>query len=247
MVKIIYVNDYDEMSERAAKIIAKQINQAPTSTLGLATGATPEGLYQKLIQLNKQGKVSFKDVTTFNLDEYVGLPHTDKNSYRYFMNNHLFDHIDINRNNVHIPNGLVDDLEEECKRYEAKIKEIDVQVLGLGLNGHIGFNEPGTSFSSRTHLVSLTDSTRKANSRYFQKLDDVPRMAITMGIETILESKRLILLVSGEEKSEAVERLVNGNISEDFPASILKSHPEVVLIADKAALKRLNVQNELVC
>lgn len=246
-MEIICVNDYDEMSERAAAMIVDQINHKPHSTLGLATGSTPEGLYRRLIEKNKQSKVSFKDVTTFNLDEYIGLSEEDKNSYRYFMYSHFFEHIDIKRDNVHIPNGLAADLEKECKNYEAKIKKIDIQILGLGLNGHIGFNEPGTSFSSRTHIVRLTESTRIANSRYFQKLEDVPKMAISMGIETILEVGKIVLMVSGDKKSLAVERLINGEISEDFPASILQSHPQVVLIADKEALKRLDIQSKRIC
>ncbi|WP_137744215.1 glucosamine-6-phosphate deaminase [Robertmurraya siralis] len=246
-MEIICVNNYDEMSERAAAMIADQIKHVPHSTLGLATGSTPEGLYRSLIQKNRQDKVSFKDVTTFNLDEYIGLSETDTNSYHFFMHSHFFDYIDIQHYNIHIPNGLANDLEQECENYEAKIRNIDIQVLGLGLNGHIGFNEPGTSFLSRTHLVHLTESTRKANSRYFKTIEDVPERAITMGINTIMKSKKIILLVSGERKAEAVERLMNGEISEDFPASVLQRHPNVVLIGDKAALKKLRLQNEFIC
>ncbi len=237
-VELVKVKDYNEMSAKACSIILEMMEQEKNPVLGLATGSTPEGLYQEFIHQYNVGNVSFSNVTTFNLDEYVGLSVQDPNSYHYYMKDKLFHHIDINLEQVNIPNGRARDLEQECLDYERKIKEsghIDIQVLGLGLNGHIGFNEPGTAFSSRTHVVKLAESTRKANSRFFSKLEQVPREAITMGIETIMQAKKILLLVSGEKKSNALTRLIEGEVSEDFPASILKHHPNVVVLADTAA------------
>ncbi|TMN21364.1 glucosamine-6-phosphate deaminase [Lentibacillus cibarius] len=241
-MEIIRVNSYEEMSKTACKQIVNQLRQSDRSVLGLATGSTPEGLYQQLIDQYKEGNVSFQHVTTFNLDEYVGLAADDPNSYRYYMNEKLFRHIDLPDNKAFLPRGDVDDPEKECQDYEALIKDaghVDLQVLGLGLNGHIGFNEPGTSFGSRTHMVTLDESTRQANARFFPTLDDVPKKAITMGIDTIMESKKIVLLVSGEKKADAVNQLVNGEVTEEFPASILQKHPNAVLIADEGALSKL--------
>lgn len=237
-MEIISVTHYEEMSERAASIIAEHLRAKPQTTLGLATGSTPEGLYEKLIKRNQQKEFSFKGVTTFNLDEYVGLSKDDPNSYHYYMNDKLFKHIDINPENAHLPNGTAADLDQECRNYEGLMKDhqIDIQILGIGLNGHIGFNEPGTPFSSRTHVVDLAESTIKANSRFFEKMEDVPTKAITMGLGTIMEAKKIILLASGEQKAEAMKRLIDGEITESFPASILQKHSNVVIIADQAAL-----------
>lgn len=239
---IIRVKDYEEMSEKASSIVAERMAHLKNPVLGLATGSTPEGLYQKLIAKNNRNEISFKDTTTFNLDEYVGLEKTDPNSYHFYMNNKLFSHIDIAAEQTHVPNGAASDAGKECKDYEELIRKngnIDLQLLGLGLNGHIGFNEPGTPSSSRTHIVELDESTRNANARFFNSMDEVPTKAITMGIETIMESKEILLLVSGENKAGAVERLINGEISEDFPASILQNHDRVTIIADEAALSRM--------
>ncbi|WP_373893392.1 glucosamine-6-phosphate deaminase [Virgibacillus natechei] len=238
-MEIIKVKDYEEMSEKGCSLLMNKIQQLENPVLGLATGSTPEGLYQKLIEKNQQNEVSFKNVSTFNLDEYVGLEKTDSNSYDYYMNEKLFNHIDIQSNNTHVPNGMASDLQKECSSYEEIIRDaqgVDVQILGLGLNGHIGFNEPGTPFSSRTHAVDLDESTREANARFFDSMNDVPMKAITMGIETIMESKSIILLVSGEGKAEAVYKLVNGEVTEDFPASILQNHEHVTIVGDEAAL-----------
>ncbi|WP_019154197.1 glucosamine-6-phosphate deaminase [Robertmurraya massiliosenegalensis] len=242
-MEFIKVNDYQDMSDKACSLMIEAINRVENPVLGLATGSTPEGLYQKLIEKYSEGKVSFKDVTTFNLDEYVGLKREDVNSYYRYMKEKLFNHIDIEMERVHLPNGTADDLIAECKNYDQKIQEagrIDLQILGMGINGHIGFNEPGTPFSSRTHIVDLAASTREANSRFFPTLEDVPRQAVTMGIATIMESKEILLLVSGEQKAEAIARLAEGEISEDFPASILRNHPNVKVIVDEGAMIKLN-------
>lgn len=239
MMEFIKVNDYQAMSERACSIMIETINRIKNPVLGLATGSTPEGLYQKIIEKFNEGMVSFQDVTTFNLDEYVGLEREDVNSYYRYMKEKLFDHVDIKLERVHLPNGAATDLEGECQRYERQIQQagkIDLQILGMGINGHIGFNEPGTPFSSRTHVVELAASTREANSRFFPTLDDVPTQALTMGIATIMESKEILLLVSGEQKAEAIARLAEGDISEDFPASILRNHPNVTVIVDEGAM-----------
>lgn len=241
-MRIIKVKDYEELSREACHFILDHMTQNEKLVLGLATGSTPEGLYSNLVERFKQGEASFKHVTSFNLDEYVGLSAEDPQSYRHYMNEKLFSHVDIPAENAHVPNGASIDIEQECKDYEKRIEEsgkIDVQILGLGLNGHIGFNEPGTPFSSRTHIIDLDDSTREANSRFFQSLEEVPTKAVTMGIGTIMESKEILLLVSGKNKAEAVARLMNGEVSTDFPASVLKQHKNVTVIADEDALSKV--------
>ncbi|PKC50441.1 glucosamine-6-phosphate isomerase, partial [Rhizophagus irregularis] len=190
--------------------------------LGLATGSTPEGLYRCMVQAYKGGKYSFQHVITFNLDEYLNLDQHHPNSYHFYMRKKFFDHVDISKKNIHIPNGMAEDIVKECRRYDEKIKSvgnIDIQVLGLGINGHIGFNEPGTSFTSTTHVVHLDEITRKANSKYFHNIQDVPYKAITMGIGNIMESKEILLLVSGKKKALALVKLINGEVCEQFPAS----------------------------
>lgn len=240
MVKIVKVNDYQAMSEEAARRIMDTVNTVEKPVLGLATGSTPEGLYQQLIEQYKQNNVSFANTTTFNLDEYVGLSKEDPNSYHYYMQEKLFNHIDIPLKQAYVPSGEGSDLAKNSQEYEARIQAAgkpDIQVLGIGLNGHIGFNEPGTPFISRTRVVDLVESTRKANARFFNSLDDVPTQAVSMGIETIMESKQIILLISGEKKKEAAAELINGKVSESFPASVLKQHENVILIADEPALQ----------
>ncbi len=240
-MEIVKVKNYEEMGEKACDLIVEKVNSLDNPVLGLATGSTPEGMYQQMIDSFQRNEVSFTKTTTFNLDEYVGLSGNNPNSYRFYMNDKLFKHIDLPANRAYLPNGDADDLQKECRDYETlmyKAEYIDVQVLGLGLNGHIGFNEPGTAFDSRTHIVDLDETTRKANARFFDSLDDVPKKAITMGIETIMESKKILLLVAGEKKAEAVYRLVNGETSEEFPASILQKHENVTLIADEEALSK---------
>lgn len=234
-MNVIKVNNYEEMSQQAAKIILETVQQVPESILGLATGSTPEGLYELLKKAYAEKQVSFQHTQTFNLDEYVGLSSDDEQSYHYFMNDKLFNHLDIPAENTHIPNGLAADLEDECATYEARLSEagdIDLQILGLGLNGHIGFNEPGTSFDMRTHVVELDASTREANARFFQDEADVPTQAISMGISTILDAKQIVLLVQGEKKADILRKVVHGEVTEEVPASILQRHDNVTIITD---------------
>ncbi len=236
-MKIINVGNYQELSERAAKIVIETVQNKPNAVLGLATGSTPIGLYNELIDDHAKNGTSYRKICTFNLDEYVGLEGSHPQSYLYFMRQHLFNHIDISLENTFIPNGKAEDMMKECERYEELIKEkggIDLQILGIGQNGHIGFNEPGTSFSSRTHIIQLTESTRKANSRFFSSMDEVPTHAVTVGIQTIMDSRKILLLVSGQAKMEAFKRLLSDEIDESFPASVLKLHNDVTVITDIA-------------
>ena len=241
-MKIIEVKDYSEMSQKAAEYIIDKVCQNPNLKLGLATGGTPVGTYKNLIEDHEKNGTSYQNVTTFNLDEYIGLSGENKNSYRYFMDEKLFNHIDINKNNTNIPRGDSKDTEEECLRYESLLANyggIDLQILGIGSNGHIGFNEPRTTFTSQTHVIKLASSTINANARFFNRIEEVPTKAITMGISTIMKSKEILLLVSGENKKDAMGKLLNGNVTESFPASVLKNHPCVTIIADKAAVSGL--------
>ncbi|MBM7646551.1 glucosamine-6-phosphate deaminase [Scopulibacillus daqui] len=239
-MKIIQAENYKDLSEKAAKFIIDYVRNKPDLVLGLATGGTPEGTYEYMVDDFKKNKTTYKDVKSVNLDEYVGLSPENPNSYHAYMYNHLFKHIDIPENQRNIPNGAADDLEAECKRYDqliASLGGVDLQLLGIGHNGHIGFNEPGTSFEKRTHLVELTRSTRRANARFFNTIDEVPTHALTMGIKAIMESKHILLIASGKGKAEAMRRLIcEENISEDFPASSLQDHSHVTIIADKEAL-----------
>lgn len=231
-MNVIYATNYQEMSKKAADIIIRRIKENPKATIGFATGSTPIGLYKELIHAYERNEVSFKEITTFNLDEYVGLEPTHVQSYDYFMKNMLFEHLDVSPENIHLPKGT-GEAQLEAWAYEEKINEvggIDVQLLGIGENGHIGFNEPGTSFASITHIAELTEETRKANARFFETENDVPTHAITMGIENILQAKEIILLISGENKKQAFDQLMNGQITEQFPASALKIHPNITVI-----------------
>ncbi|RJS60359.1 glucosamine-6-phosphate deaminase [Bacillus sp. PK3_68] len=244
-MNIIKVKDYRELSETAARIVLKKVKQNPQMVLGLATGGTPEGMYERLVADHRTAGTSYKHITTFNLDEYAGLPRTDRNSYYTYMKHQLFDHIDIPEENIHLPNGEAKDLQEECLQYEQSIREagdIDLQVLGIGGNGHIGFNEPGTPFHSITHVVTLDESTRKANARYFSSLAEVPTQALTMGIQTIMRAKEIVLLVSGESKAEAMVQLLTEEANESFPASALLAHPNVTVVVDEEALKKVEKQ-----
>ncbi|MCM3726822.1 glucosamine-6-phosphate deaminase [Neobacillus cucumis] len=245
-MRIIEATDYQDMSKIAADYIIEKVNQFPKIKLGLATGGTPMGIYSNLIADHQKNGTSYRGVMTFNLDEYVGLSGDNPNSYRYYMNHNLFNHIDIQMNNTFVPRGTIDDVLKECESYEellTKHKGIDLQILGIGANGHIGFNEPGTSFQSQTHVVELAPSTRQANARFFNRLEEVPTQAITMGIATIMKSREILLLVSGEQKKDALKTLLTGNIDERFPASVLKNHPYVTIIADKAAIAGLKVHS----
>ncbi len=232
-MKTYKVRSYEDLSKMAAGVVVEEIKENPQAVLGLATGSTPIGLYEQLIRDYQQGKVSFKNVKTFNLDEYVGIHRSHPQSYYQFMRKHLFQSVDLSKNHIHIPNGQAEDPKKECERYEQLLQSqgpVDLQVLGLGVNGHIGFNEPGTSFHSRTHVVQLADSTREANARFFNSKEEVPKQAITVGIENIMESRQIVLLAYGENKQEAINRLLEGEVSESFPASILTQHPNVTVI-----------------
>ncbi|WP_268258262.1 glucosamine-6-phosphate deaminase [Bacillus massiliigorillae] len=238
--EIIRTENYEKMSLFAAQKMITKVKENPRSVLGLATGNTPVGLYKYLILDYKTTGTSYKEVRTVNLDEYIGLDRDNKNSYFTFMRKRLFNHIDVKLHHTSIPNGVAPNLEEETVRYDKyiqKIGGIDIQILGIGHNGHIGFNEPGTSFKSRTHVVTLAESTRNANARYFNNIDEVPTHAVTMGIQSIMDSKEIILLASGTSKAEVIKRLVYGEITEEFPASVLRSHKKATIIADQAALQ----------
>lgn len=239
-MKIYIEENYEEVSKRAALIMASQVILKPNSILGLATGSTPIGMYEELVAMYKRGEVDFSNVTTFNLDEYYKLPIENENSYYSFMMNTLFNHINVKKENIHLPNGMTDNVEEECRNYEEKIKEaggIDVQLLGIGGNAHIGFNEPDENLNVNTNLVDLTEKTIRDNSRFFDNEEDVPKKAISMGIASIMKAKKIILLASGEGKAEAIRDMTNGYISTKVPASILQAHQDVTLIIDKDAAK----------
>lgn len=237
-MKIVKLKDYEALSDYACQLVTRVLNTHDNPVIGLATGSTPEGLYKCMIDKYKQGELDFKNVITFNLDEYIGLDENHPGSYRYYMREKLFDHINIQPHNVHMPSGTEEDLEKHCEEYEQKIKaadQIDLQILGVGVNGHIGFNEPGTSFSSKTHVVELKESTRIVNSRFFDHLDEVPKKAVTMGIQTIMDAKEVVLLISGETKKETVKAFMESEVTEDFPASVLKNHPNFTLVVDEEA------------
>lgn len=241
-MKVIVTKNYDELSKVAANEMANIIKNNPKAILGLATGGSPVGMYKELIKMNQSGEIDFSKVTTVNLDEYVGLSGEHPQSYRYFMNNILFNHINIDKNNTYVPNGLAENIEEECKNYDVKIAELggtDVQLLGVGNNGHIAFNEPDSSLVSGTHLTGLTEETIKANARFFDTIDEVPKTALTMGLGGIMKSKKIIVIASGESKAEAVKGMVSGKISTNMPASMLQMHRDVVVIVDEDAAKLL--------
>jgi len=241
-MRIIVVDNYQEMSKKAAMMIASQVMLKPNSVLGLATGDTPLGMYKELIKLYSKNEVDFKEVTTFNLDEYYGINRENSQSYYNYMIVNLFNSININRYNINVPDGMAQDVNATCLGYEDKIKEaggIDMQVLGIGGNGHIGFNEPDVNFEAKTHLVNLDEETIEANSRFFDSVVDVPVKAISMGIKTIMNSKKIILLANGINKAKTIERAINGKISPNVPASILQLHNDVTVILDSEAASRL--------
>ena len=238
-MKIISAKDYGAMSRAAANLISAQVILKPDCVLGLATGSSPVGTYQQLIQWHKKGDLDFSRVRTVNLDEYVGLTPDHDQSYAYFMRANLFDHVNIDPANTNIPDGRNPDGQGECRRYDQVIQSlggVDLQLLGLGLNGHIGFNEPDAAFPCGTHLVTLTDSTRQANKRFFASLDDVPTHAFTMGIRDIMQARRVVMVASGENKAEAIKAAFFGPVTPSVPASILQFHKNFYLVADEAAL-----------
>lgn len=241
-MKILKTADYDEMSRRAANIIGAQMILKPNSVLGLATGSSPIGTYRELIKKNEAGDIDFSDITTVNLDEYRGLPRDNDQSYYYFMNDNLFNHVNIDKTRTHVPNGMVEDANEECGNYEALIQElggVDLQLLGLGHNGHIGFNEPSDEFDKVTHCVDLQESTIEANKRFFASIDDVPRQAYTMGIGTIMAAKKILVVVSGADKAEIVKKAFTGPVTPNVPASILQLHPDVTVVCDAQAYAKI--------
>jgi len=247
-MRIYECADYAAMSRKAANIIASQVVLKPDCVLGLATGSTPIGTYDRLAELVKAGDLSFARVRSVNLDEYKGLSPEHDQSYRYFMNHNLFDKVDIDKANTNVPSGLAADSEAECARYDALVRSlggIDLQLLGLGRNGHIGFNEPDSVFTLGTHVVNLTESTIDANKRFFASADDVPRQALTMGIGTIMSARRVLVIASGEDKAEAVAKAFNGPVDPQVPASVLRLHRRCTLVADRAALSKLTERGEV--
>lgn len=235
-MEFIEVNTYKELSRKAANIIAAEMILNKSAVLGLATGSTPIGIYNRLIELNKAGDIDFSNISTVNLDEYCGLSPENPNSYRFFMNQNLFDKVNVKAENTHVPNGNAANLEQECERYNTLIKSlggIDIQLLGIGKNGHIGFNEPGTSFRKGTHVIELMQETRIANSRFFSSLEEVPKSAITVGIHTIMNAKRIVLVANGKEKREILEKAFSGGVTPEIPASILALHPNLTVIYSK--------------
>lgn len=238
-MKIIQAHDYEDMSRKAANIIAAQVTLKPACVLGLATGSTPIGTYQNLIRLYEQGDLDFSQVSTYNLDEYRGLSHDDVQSYHYFMREQLFSHVNIDLDNTHVPDGSNPDAEDACSSYDRMVAAAgypDLQLLGIGNNGHIGFNEPADAFSKGTFCVDLTESTIEANSRLFERIEDVPRQAYTMGVQTIMSARMVLMVANGEKKAQAVRDMCQGPISPSCPASVLQLHPNCIVVADAAAL-----------
>ena len=243
-MKIYKAKDYKDMSRKAANIISAQVIMKPNCVLGLATGSTPIGTYDQLVEWYNKGDLDFSEVTTVNLDEYKGLPRTNDQSYYYFMHQHLFDRVNIDPERTNVPNGMEPDAEKECGRYEELIRSlggVDLQLLGLGHNGHIGFNEPGEAFEKETHCVDLTESTIEANKRFFASADDVPKQAYTMGIKTIMQAKKILIVVNGENKADIVERAFFGPVTPEVPASILQLHNDVTLVGGEAALAKIGI------
>lgn len=241
-MNILKLHSDEDFVQTGASLIVSLLQSNPKAVLGLATGSSPVGMYTRLIELHRKGLVSFSKATSFNLDEYIGLPAEHPQSYRSFMNEHLFNHIDIEPGQTHIPNGNAADMEAECLAYDKMLDDygpVDLQILGIGSNGHIGFNEPDANLSSRTHVVDLLEDTREANARFFDTLEDVPRQAITMGIGGIMKARQILLLARGAGKAEAIRNAVEGPITTQCPASLLQSHPNVIVLVDEGAGKWL--------
>ena len=237
-MKLIRAKDYADVSVKAAAVIASVVTLKPDCVLGLATGSSPVGTYKELIKKYEAGELDFSQVKTVNLDEYVGLSKDHDQSYAYFMRTNLFDHVNIDQANCNIPSGLTDDPEAECANYDKLIGELhtDLQLLGMGPNGHIGFNEPDEVFFPATHCVTLAESTIDANQRFFASRDDVPRQAYTMGVGTIMNARKVLLIASGKDKAEIIKKAFFGPVTPEVPASILQMHPDFTLVADEAAL-----------
>jgi glucosamine-6-phosphate deaminase len=241
-MKVIKVKDYEELSAKASEIIAQIMKEKDDAILGLATGSTPIGTYKNLIKMYQNKEISFKNIKSYNLDEYCELPREHQESYYTFMHRNLFDHVDMKEENINIPSSVGGELDKLAKEYNDKLNsvKIDLQLLGIGGNGHIGFNEPGTLFDQETFIVKLAEKTRQDNARFFASIDEVPRYAITMGIKNIMNAKKILLLASGANKQDAVKKLIEGPITEDFPASVLKKHGDVIVIIDEEAGKLLS-------
>ena len=241
-MRIYKAKDYEEMSRKAAGIVSAQIIMKPDCVLGLATGSTPVGLYKQLIEWYRNGDLDFSGVRTVNLDEYKGISRENDQGYYYFMHQNLFDHVNIPAGNTHLPDGMEPDSEKECRRYEELIQSmgsVDLQLLGIGHNGHIGFNEPADAFDKLVHCVNLTQSTIEANKRFFASAEEVPRQAYTMGIQTIMRSKKILIIANGEGKADIVRDAFFGPITPMVPASVLQLHNDVTLVADEAALSKI--------
>lgn len=241
-MRIYKGKDYADMSRKAANIISAQVIMKPDCVLGLATGSTPIGLYQQLVAWYEKGDLDFSEVRTVNLDEYKGLSRENDQSYYYFMHHNLLDHVNLPAENSHLPNGMEPDSDKECRRYSELIRSmggVDLQLLGIGHNGHIGFNEPGDAFDNDVHCVDLTQSTIEANKRFFASADDVPKQAYTMGIKTIMQAKKILIVASGEDKADIVRDAFFGPITPKVPASVLQLHNDVTLVADEAALSKI--------
>jgi glucosamine-6-phosphate deaminase len=241
-MKIIRAKDYNDMSRKAANYISAQVILKEESVLGLATGSTVLGIYKQLADWYQKGDIDFSKIRTVNLDEYIGLAPSNENSYRHYMNVNFFDHVNIQMKNTFLPNGLANDLQKECERYDTLISDlggIDMMLLGLGLNGHIGFNEPDDSFENKTHCVTLSESTLQANGRYFKSAQHTPKMAITMGIKNIIQARRIVLCVSGERKATILKDVLYGSVTPEVPGSILQMHSNLVVIADEEALQQI--------
>src|SRR5438876_4474168 len=245
-MEVVIRRDYEQMSATAAQLVIDVLNTKPNAVLGMATGSTPLGLYQELVRLHEAGEVDFSRVTTFNLDEYVGLPANHPQSYHYFMHEHFFQHVNIPRHNINIPSGTTSNYPAFCQWYERRIEEcggIDLQILGIGSDGHIAFNEPGSSLTSRTRLKTLARSTIDDNARFFERSEDVPIYAITMGVGTILEARTLVLLASGKNKAEAVAAMIEGPVTSMTTASALQLHPTAKVFVDESAAGQLKMRD----
>lgn len=241
-MKLFIVNDYNELSDLACSYIIETIKTNTNPVLGLATGGSPVGIYERLIDFYKKDLIDFSKVITFNLDEYVGLDDNNPQSYRKYMNDNLFNHVNIKMDNTYVPNGNVIDLESEVKRYNELLDSyggVDIQLLGIGSNGHIGFNEPSETLSVGTHVVDLEDETIKANSRFFDSIDDVPKKAVTMGIGNIMSAKKIVLIASGKSKAKAIKELFSNKITTNNPSTLLNLHKDVIVIVDKEAASLL--------
>ena len=241
-MRIIKAKDYSDMSRKAANILSAQIIMKPNAVLGLATGGTPVGIYEQLIDWYNKGDLDFSEITTINLDEYCGLSRDHKQSYWHFMQEHLFNHVNVPCDHIHIPDGADPDANRACRHYDEIIRKaggIDLQLLGLGQDGHIGFNEPGTAFELETHCVALTESTVRANARFFESVDEVPGKAYTMGIKSIMQARKVLIAVSGQQKAEIVKKAFQGPVTPEVPASILQMHPDLSLVGDQDALSLL--------